>query len=79
MFWSVVGQALFFSNHLFPKPQTEQGPTTILLPAGTRMTRLPDVLLDYDSVFTAPWNHEASNVQVTSLLGNLNGEGAAVK
>jgi len=51
---------------------TEQGPTTILLPAGTRMTRLPDVLLDYDSVFTAPWNHEASNVQVTSLLGNLN-------
>lgn len=69
----LISVAKYVVTVLNPFSQVKQGPPSLLLPAGYRMTLLPDVLLEFETVVVAPWTHEASVVPVAGLLSTLNG------
>lgn len=51
----------------------EVGPPSILFAAGTKVRRIPDLFLEYESMLVTTATHEATSVTTSSLLMALNG------
>jgi hypothetical protein len=51
----------------------KQGPPTIMFAAGTKVRRVPEVFLEYDTIMMTTATHEAAVVTTSSFLMALNG------